>query len=224
MGLVLVFDVDGTLGPVDGEPEQGPGIGLSLGKGPIPINPKILEVIREGVAGRGKAVDALFILSNNSDTGYMRRIEARIQELLGTSEPIFDDIMARGDFRRDIYREDFFLEGGLPVHNPRKTLADVATMIETLNLKRRLATATWQQKQPQKPVSTRGLARRVYFFDDLIHYMKDEIPADQYIHITPSYTGSRVYKDKTRYFSLLARIRGIKGVKGRTTRTLKKRS
>lgn len=222
MGLFLVFDVDGTLGPVDGEPEQGPGIGLSLGKASIPINPKILEVIREGVAGRGKTVDALFILSNNSDTGYMARIEARIKELLGTSEPVFDDIMARGDYRRDIRYEDFFIEEGLPVHNPRKSLADVATMIETLNLKRRLATATWQK--PQKPVSTRGLARRVYFFDDLIHYMKDEIPADQYIHITPSYTGSRGYKDRTRYFSLLARIRGIKGVKGRITRTLKKRS
>jgi hypothetical protein len=221
MGLFLVFDVDGTLGPVDGEPEQGPGIGLSLGKASIPINPKILEVIREGVAGRGKTVDALFILSNNSDTGYMARIEARIKELLGTSEPVFDDIMARGDYRRDIRYEDFFIEEGLPVHNPRKSLADVATMIETLNLKRRLS-AVWQK--PQKPVSTRGLARRVYFFDDLIHYMKDEIPADQYIHITPSYTGSRGYKDRTRYFSLLARIRGIKGVKGRITRTLKKRS
>ena len=206
MGLVLVFDVDGTLGPVNGE-----------GKAPIPINPKMLEVIREAVAGRGNAVDALFILSNNSDTGYMRRIEARIKELLGTSEPIFDDIMARGDFRRDIYREDFFIEGGLPVHNPRKTLADVATMIETLNLKRRLA-AVWQQKQPQKPVSSRSLARRVYFFDDLIHYMKDEIPADQYIHITPSYTGSRVYKDKTRYFSLLAKIRGKERANKRVTR------
>lgn len=224
MGLVLVFDVDGTLGPVDGEPNQGPGRGLSLGKASIPINPKMLEVIREGVAGRGKTADALFILSNNSDTGYMARIEARIQELLGTSEPIFDDIMARGDFRRDIYREDFFIEGGLPVHNPRKSLADVATMIETMNLKRRLGRIFTSPGQVARPVSTRGLARRVYFFDDLIHYMKDEIPADQYIHITPSYTGSRGYKDRTRYFSLLARIRGIKGVKGRTTRTLKKRS
>ena len=216
MGLVLVFDVDGTLGPVDGEPEPGPGRGLSLGKAPIPINPKMLEVIREGVAGRGKTVDALFILSNNSDTGYMRRIEARIKELLGLGEPIFDDIMARGDFRRDIHREDFFLEGGLPVHNPRKSLADVATMIETMNLKRRLAAATWHPQQ--KPVSSRGLARRVYFFDDLIHYMKDEIPADQYIHINPSYTGSRGYKDRTRYFSLLARIRGKERANKRVTR------
>lgn len=145
----------------------------------------------------------------------MARIEARIQELLGFAEPVFDDIMARGDFRRDIYREDFFLEDGLPVHNPRKTLADVATMIESMNVKRRLGGLF---TSPGKPVSTRSLARRVYFFDDLIHYMKDEIPADQYIHITPSYTGSRGYKDKTRYFSLLAKIRGIKGVKGRTTR------
>ena len=208
MGLVLVFDVDGTLGPVDGEP--GPG------QGSIPINPKMLEVIREGVAGRGKAVDALFILSNNSDTGYMRRIEARIKELLGLGEPIFDDIMARGDFRRDIHYEDFYLEDGLPVHNPRKSLADVATMIETLNVKRRLATATWQPQQ--KPVSSRALARRVYFFDDLIHYMKDEIPADQYIHINPSYTGSRGYKDRTRYFSLFARIRGKERANKRVTR------
>ena len=207
MGLILVFDVDGTLGPVDGEP----------GQGLIPINPKVLEVIREAVSTRaGKMVDALFILSNNSDTGYMRRIEARIKELLGLGEPIFDDIMARGDFRRDIHREDFFLEGGLPVHNPRKSLADVATMIETMNLKRRLAAATWHPQQ--KPVSSRGLARRVYFFDDLIHYMKDEIPADQYIHINPSYTGSRGYKDRTRYFSLLARIRGKERANKRVTR------
>jgi hypothetical protein len=208
MGLVLVFDVDGTIGPVDGEP----------GRGQAPINPKILEVIREAVAGRGKTVDALFILSNNSDTGYMARIEERIQELLGFVDPVFDDIMARGDYRRDIYREDFFLEGGLPVHNPRKSLADVETMIETLNVKRRVGGLFTSPGKAAKPVSTRSLARRVYFFDDLIHYMKDEIPADQYIHITPSYTGSRVYKDKTRYFSLLAKIRGKERANKRVTR------
>ena len=208
MGLVLVFDVDGTIGPVDGEP----------GRGQAPINPKILEVIREAVVARGKTVDAIFILSNNSDTGYMARIEARIQGLLGFVEPIFDDIMARGDYRRDIYREDFFLEGGLPVHNPRKSLADVETMIEILNVKRRLGGLFTSPGKVAKPVSSRGLARRVYFFDDLIHYMKDEIPADQYIHITPSYTGSRVYKDKTRYFSLLAKIRGKERANKRVTR------
>jgi hypothetical protein len=211
MGLVLVFDVDGTIGPVGGEPGQG----LS------PINPKILEVIREALPSRAKAldrraktVDALFILSNNSDTGYMSRIETRIQELLGTSEPIFDDIMVRGDYRRDIYYEDFYLEEGLPVHNPRKSLADVATMIESVN-----ATSDFfKSKSPQRrPISLRNLAKRVYFFDDLEnHVIRGEIQNTHYIHINPSYTGSRSYKDKTRYYSLISEIRGNK----RTTRKL----
>ena len=140
----------------------------------------------------------------------------RIQELLGTSEPIFDDIMARGDYRRDIHYEDFYLEDGLPVHNPRKSLADVATMIESVNT----TSGFFRSKVLRsKQISTHNLAKRVYFFDDLDdHVIRDEINNTQYIHINPSYTGSRGYKDKTRYFSLLAKIRGIKGVKGRTTR------
>jgi len=196
MGVVLVFDVDGTIGPVGGEP----------GRGPIPINPKILEVIREAVSSRGKTVDALFILSNNSDTGYMFRIEARIQELLGTSEPVFDDIMSRNDIRRDINYEDFYLEEGLPVHNPRKSLADVATMIESVN-----ATSGFlKSKAPQRrPISLRNLAKRVYFFDDMEdHVIRGEIQNTHYIHIKPSYTGSRRYKDATKYYSLTSEIRG----------------
>jgi hypothetical protein len=200
MGLVLVFDVDGTIGPVDGEPEQYP----------IPINPKILEVIREAIASRGKTVDALFILSNNSDTGYMYRIEARIQELLGASEPIFDDIMARADYRRDVHYEDFYLEEGLPVHNPRKSLADVATMIESVN-----ATSGFFKRKVQrsKQISLRNLAKRVYFFDDLDdHVIQGEIQNTHYIHINPSYTGSRRYKDATKYYSLMSEIRGNRRV------------
>jgi hypothetical protein len=212
MGLVLVFDVDGTIGPVHGEPGQGQGRGQGLSA----INPKILEIIREALAARGKTVDAIFILSNNSDTGYMARIEARIQELLGTSEPIFDDIMARGDYRRDIHYEDFYLEDGLPVHNPRKSLAEVASMIESINT----PPAFFRSKVPRsKQISLRNLANRVYFFDDLDdHVIRGEINNTQYIHINPCYTGSRGYKDKTRYFSVLAKIRGVKSVKGRTTR------
>ena len=202
MGIVLVFDVDGTIGPVGGEP----------GQGLIPINPKILEVIRQALASRGKTVDAIFILSNNSDMGYMSRIEARIQELLGLSEPIFDDIMARADYRRDVHYEDFFLEEGLPVHNPRKSLADIASMIETLNTTPSFFKSTSRQR---KPISLRGLAKRVYFFDDLQnHVIRGEINNAHYIHINPSYTGSRGYKDKTRYYSLMSEIRGNK----RTTR------
>lgn len=146
----------------------------------------------------------------------MARIEARIQELLGTSEPIFDDIMARGDYRRDIHYEDFYLEDGLPVHNPRKSLAEVASMIESINT----PPAFFRSKVPRsKQISLRNLANRVYFFDDLDdHVIRGEINNTQYIHINPCYTGSRGYKDKTRYFSVLAKIRGVKSVKGRTTR------
>ena len=206
MGLVLVFDVDGTIGPVDGEP----------GQGPIPINPKILQVIREAVASRGKSVDALFILSNNSDMDYMSRIEARIQELLGLSEPVFDDIMTRNNIRRDINYEDFYLEEGLPVHNPRKSLADVASIIESVNTTSGFFKRTIRQN---KQISLRNLAKRVYFFDDLDdHVIRGEIHNTHYIHMNPSYTGSRRYKDSTKYYSLMSEIRGNK----RTTRSVKK--
>lgn len=189
MGLILVFDVDGTLGPVDGSPSAGP----------IPINPKVLEVIREAVASRGKTVDALFILSNNADMNYMNRIHERIQELLGINEPIFNDIMCRGDYRRNM-------------NAPSKSLEDVRYMIDSVNAKWILA-----RFFKSKPISLRGLAKRVYFFDDLQnHVIRGEIHNTNYIHINPSYTGSRSYKDKTRYFSLLSKVRGNK----RTTRKL----
>ena len=186
MGLILVFDVDGTLGPVDGEP----------GQGLIPINPKVLEVIREAVSKRaGKMVDALFILSNNADMNYMNRIHARIQELLGINECIFDDIMCRGDYRRNM-------------NAPRKSLEDVRYMIDSVNAKWSLA-----RFFKSKPISLRGLAKRVYFFDDLHdHAIRGEIHNTRYIHINPSYTGSRSYKDKTRYYSLISEIRGKRRV------------
>lgn len=185
MGLILVFDVDGTLGPVDGSPSAGP----------IPINPKVLEVIREAVASRGKTVDALFILSNNADMNYMNRIHERIQELLGINEPIFNDIMCRGDYRRNM-------------NAPRKSLEDVRYMIDSVNAKWSLA-----RFFKRKPISLRGLAKRVYFFDDLQnHAMRGEIHNTHYIHINPSYTGSRGYKDKTRYYSLMSEIRGKRRV------------
>jgi hypothetical protein len=136
----------------------------------------------------------------------MYRIEARIQELLGSSEPIFDDIMSRADYRRDVHYEDFYLEEGLPVHNPRKSLADVATMIESVN-----ATSGFFKRKVQrsKQISLRGLAKRVYFFDDMEdHVIRGEIQNTHYIHIKPSYTGSRRYKDSTKYYSLMSEIRG----------------
>ena len=82
--------------------------------------------------------------------------------------PIFDDIMIRTDTRRPDHRK----------FDPIKNLENVRTMLKGLGL------------------STAGLAKRTYFFDDRCdHVIRSEIPADNYIHILKDFTDlSGIYK------------------------------
>ena len=174
MGAILVFDLDGTI--------AGNYVSFRNTKAiktiaDIQINPKLLNVLKLADAARtGEKVDAIFLLTNNSDNFYIFMVQYIIGKLVkGVSRAeinagngrnirlydLFDDIMSRNDNRRP----------RAPDGNPPKRLIDVQTMVQEAGL----------------PID--NLSERTWFFDDIPdHQIKQEIPANHYIHVNPSYT------------------------------------
>jgi hypothetical protein len=170
---VLVFDLDGTI--------AGNYVNFRNNKNiktiaDIQINPRILNILRLADAARkAKKIDAIFLLTNNSDIFYIFMVQYVIGKLVSGATradvnagngrnmkiyDFFDDVMPRNDSRRP-----FSADG-----NPPKRLEDVRKMLEEVG------------------GDTNGLAERVWFFDDIPdHTIAAEIPANHYIHVTPSY-------------------------------------
>jgi hypothetical protein len=169
-GLVLVFDLDGTIAKYPEDNEA------------IIINPAIIRILARAIelkkTGR---VDAILLLTNNSDEDYIRNVESvigtyvhkgmsilNIPKIFETSFK-FDDIMSRKDPRRiDKISDD-----------PAKYLEDVETMLKGLS------------------VAIENLGDRVYFFDDLRHEISEQIADGHHILITPPYDPNK--EDGTDY-------------------------
>jgi hypothetical protein len=64
---------------------------------------------------------------------------------------------------------------------------------------------------------TTNLVNRVYFFDDMVHVLKSELPAHQYIQILPPFPGKDLYEnpdlkgesDETNWQSILTALRQL---------------
>jgi hypothetical protein len=170
---VLVFDLDGTLAGryVDFKEEDKT-------MADVQINPRLLNILRlADVARKEERIDAILLLTNNSDKFYIWVVQYIIGKLIsGVSReeinggngrnirnyPFFDDIMSRNDSRRPRRADG----------NPPKRLEDVQRMLEGIGS------------------STENLAGRIYFFDDIPDHdiRKHIVPAGgKYIHITPAY-------------------------------------
>jgi hypothetical protein len=170
---ILVFDLDGTIA---GNYVNFRNNRANKSIADIQINPRILEVLRLADAARkSKKIDAIFLLTNNSDIFYIFMVQYVIGKLVSGSSrtevnagngknmklyDFFDDVMSRNDNRRLRAADG----------NPPKRLEDVRVMAEELG------------------ANTNNLAERVWFFDDIDdHQIRSEIPTGHYIHITPSY-------------------------------------
>jgi hypothetical protein len=146
----------------------------------IKINPAILKILAKAVEVKKLGhVDAILLLTNNSSDEYIKAVELVIRSHIDFFK--FDDIMNRIDPRRIDKLSD----------NPAKYLEDVETMLKGLGL------------------GTENLKERVYFFDDLEHEIRNQIPSEHYIKITPEYDPKKL--DNTDYMPIFQALKVMGG-------------
>lgn len=130
----------------------------------ITLNPNAIRILQKALdAKRTGTVSAIFLLTNNSDIHYIEKVRIELLKRLGLAENIpspapFDYIMPRQHTNRPQSMD------------PPKRLEDVEFMMREARKK------------------TGNLANRTYFFDDIpTHVLRNEIPQDHYIQITPPF-------------------------------------
>jgi hypothetical protein len=152
-GLVLVWDMDNTLvGNYFDVLDRSIQVAVHF-------NRNALAILKAATVARkyGK-VDAIFMLTNNSDKDFIEHVHNKLKIRLGVPE-VFDYIMDRTHEARPP-----------PADDPPKRLADVEYMMKAVG----------------KP--TYNLSKRVFFFDDIPdHEIGSEIPSTHYIHIFPRF-------------------------------------
>lgn len=181
MGLILVFDLDQTIASPAGDSD-------------IIVNDKIVEILQviERAKLRGNGVDAIFLLTNNSNTEYIKWIDGY---LLEKTESI-GKFKGEDDYPDDDYFFDYIMDYNNPSRNGdrlTKSLNNIKFMIDKAG------------------IEGTDLLSRIYFFDDLDHVIKGELAADgfgnQYIKITPPLEFKK--KDLTDYRPIHAAIRNL---------------
>jgi hypothetical protein len=163
MGWILVFDMDQTITgdyfDVKKEPERE-----------IDINPICLDIFRLALENREKGdVSAIFLLTNNSDRLYIRKMHNTLKNYLGFSGEIFDYIMdAKHKLRKALSNH--------PNHKD-KSLQDIHWMCLMTNT---------LGKNPKE------LLERIIFFDDqeyhtLVNELRNANLYKNFIHVNPPY-------------------------------------
>jgi hypothetical protein len=155
------------------------------------LNPKAVELLRLAVEAREKdIVSAIFLLTNNADDFFIKVVELTLSMKYKKNyhSTVFDYIMSRTHpFRAP------------PEGDPPKSLREVAYMM----------------REVEAPIE--NLAQRVIFIDDKKNHMiANEIPKENYIHVSPPFTKGSV--DTTDYSFLEAALKTKKGGRRRTTR------
>jgi len=189
-GLILVFDLDQTL--------VGNYIDfLDLDNDSLTdiiVNPKAIELLR--AARNSPRVDAILLLTNNSDTFFIHMADYVIgQKVAG--KPVYDSTRDKMgyEFFSNIINDELFFDDKMDMNTSsrkrdhHKYLADVELMLK------------------RKGVPTNNLANRTYFFDDLsYHPLSREIAPGHFIQITPPFGTGRA--DTTDYSGIYRALRG----------------
>lgn len=184
-GIILVFDLDETIIDSDAALHH---MDTSITHF---FNPKIVDILRRSLCYRGKGVDAILLLTNNSSEEYVRNCDIAMSKLLNYKSPywnpesfsFFDNYMIRYDRRRTIDgNNDSWIS---------KKLYDVRIMLD--------------DPIKIKNTSYADIARRTYFFDDIAdHRIVRELAyygfKDHHIHIKPAFSISTI--DVTDYSSV----------------------
>ena len=196
MGLILVFDLDQTIINTDAR-------GVFPGVYPMTeeyknllkeqINPKVLDILLRAAKLRRIGVDAIFLLTNNSNPNYVANIDALLLELSNNSLGQYKK--RKGPFvTEDIPGTDFFFDYIMTANHPyRRDMTKSAHEIE------------YMMGYLGMSMSVGDLFSRLYFFDDVSnHEIRRELKnysdgkySDHYIFITPPFAVG--YDDRTNY-------------------------
>jgi hypothetical protein len=157
------------------------------GPEPIKFNERAVAILRLAVEARKRGkVTAIFLLTNNSDEKFIKAVKFLLSQKVD-SPKVFDYTMQRYHPARPLSAD------------PPKRLQDVEYMLKQIKL------------------PTDNLSQRLYFFDDRPdHLIRNEIPEDHYIQITPPYEPN--VKDQTNFKPINTAIRAFGGRRTRNRR------
>lgn len=200
MGLILVFDLDETITYTDSENN-------------VHFNDNVIDLfayIKQKFL-RGVVIDAIFLLTNNSDKKYIKNInDFIVYHLRNTNNNTLNNIGNIGNigiftggeegYPEGVYFFDYIMDYVHSHRNPRKTksLADIKYMADKIGL-------TYNNDL--------DLLNRTFFFDDRDHVIKTEMEEHgiphHYIKITPPYEPdlNDYFKDDTNYKSVYDAIK-----------------
>jgi len=199
-GLILVFDMDGVIGPEDG---WRPGT-------PIVINPVVHDILRKAHKHRSQGhISAIFLLTKNTSEEYVKGMDSALSSSIGKARHsdynFFDDGLYAN-------REYTLKRGNIKYSlTSSKIMDDVKHMIRHVNAKY------------GKKISTDRLNKRVFFFDDHPEYHPEMQKAlgGNLIKIYPPYKPG--LGDKTDYSLLPNFLKPaimLKGVFNKTRRSV----
>ena len=200
-GLILVFDLDET---------------ITNTEYPVTFNRNILEILIKAskLRDKGLGVDAIFLLTNNSDKEYVAAIDDALTiHIESIGKYTGDDKMPEKD-----YFFDFIMTRNHPFrYKEMKRINDVKDMCMITGV---------------KYDSIEDIMSRTYFFDDQEHILKQQMEswfdgkyADHYIHIKPGFTGRKNVIDETDFNPIESALNNLSGGKRSTykkRKTLKK--
>ena len=151
------------------------------------LNPKALQVIQ--LANDAKMTGRVAIQGILTNNGDENFIRLIITAIENKlgQKPLFDFVMTRNHPSRE------------STDQQPKRLQDIQTMLNEIG------------------APTTNLVNRVYFFDDMVHVLKSELPADHYIQILPPFPGKDLYEnpdlkgesDETNWQSILTALRQL---------------
>ena len=190
-GWIVVFDLDDT-------------IYMHKNKN---INTNALNTLTKAVNNKGKTVSAIFLLTNNSDTEFIKHVTNHLNKII--RKTVFDFILSAEDKFRNIREQD-----GPTLNYSKKRVKDIEYMCNEIG------------------ISTDNLVKRILFFDDQPHVLRDEMKSNSVIgnyawvqsensgdwekgnkiNSLPSLSGGRRRKGVTKY---IRRIRASKKTRNR---------
>jgi|UniRef100_A0A6C0HE50 hypothetical protein len=188
--LFLVFDLDETIA------------NITL---PTRLNPKVLNILIQASSLRGRGIEAICLLTNNSDKSYIAYIDSLLLEItgsIGRYGSLVDDDMPKKD-----YFFDYIASREHPIRIKGSNSAKFESSKQYIEIKRISDKLGYDYDQKE-------LMSRLYFFDDQLHLLKiefkysfDGLYEDHYIQVTPSFNERTI--DKTNYNPILEAFRKI---------------
>ena len=180
-GIIMVFDMDGVIGPEKGG-VQGE---------PVKINATVQEILHKAYIYRARRiVDAIFLLTKNPSERYVKEMDLALSRAIGrfvqtgSEFKFFDDVLYDSP--------SYTARRGYPEYagEASKDIGDVVHMIDYVN------------RTFGREISKEYLEERVFFFDDHPEYHPEmvEFLGNNFIKITPPWMPGQ--DDWTDYLAL----------------------